>query len=335
MAISSPLTEALKSGREQFNSSIAEARHRFVNFNTDAFVDFLTHHVDPIIVAVNAISSEFVLPVTVAAYDLAIELISKNLAGPSAKTSAVNDAWLLCGPAYAQLIIKDPYQFLGSLTNAVLKIEGVEGARPNQWIQEMHDISNLIENFEDFYVVGNVIAWRSGLAHLRKMALHAADSLTKEMALAAVNAKNFPDCEALYDLYLKDPWACTKSKQGKEHQTIGKFVGFGGAFMEPPDIRIIENSFYLKSGDKYFELFADSFGAVLIPTTIDSYQKALSAFDTQTNKEIKHDSVLWQNAVKFLPKEFITTAYNSDSVVMYSPYSYAIFITGNDGSNKK
>ena len=72
-----------------------------------------------------------------------------------------------------------------------------------------------------------------------------------------------------------------------------------------------------------------------MPTTIEAYQKAPSAFDTQTNKEIKHDSVLWQNAVKFLPKEFITTAYNADSVVMYSPYSYAIFITGNDGSNKK
>ncbi|MBG6223384.1 hypothetical protein IWX79_004353 [Janthinobacterium sp. CAN_S1] len=89
--ISPAFASILAGGRAQFNGRAAEARRRFPSLDMAAFGAFLHDGVDPLVVAVADAAPERAGGVTLAAYDMALELVGHGLAGPTAKNFGYSD----------------------------------------------------------------------------------------------------------------------------------------------------------------------------------------------------------------------------------------------------
>ncbi|MBH1996403.1 MAG: hypothetical protein I8H69_15165, partial [Burkholderiales bacterium] len=127
--ISPAFASILASGRAQFNARAVEARRRFPSLDMAAFGAFLHDGVDPLVVAVAAAAPERVGGATLAAYDMALELVGHGLAGPAAKNPFVNTVWRELAPRFSPLLAMAPVEVLGMLSNAAIHIASVAGAR--------------------------------------------------------------------------------------------------------------------------------------------------------------------------------------------------------------
>ena len=76
--ISPAFAAILAGGRAQFNARAAEARRRFPALDMAAFGAFLRDGVDPLVVAVAAAAPERAGGATLAAYDMALELVCQR-----------------------------------------------------------------------------------------------------------------------------------------------------------------------------------------------------------------------------------------------------------------
>ena len=266
--ISPAFASTLASGRAQFNARAAEARRRFPSLDMAAFGAFLHDGVDPLVVAVAAAAPERVGGATLAAYDMALELVGHGLAGPAAKNPFVNTVWRELAPQFSSLLATAPVDVLGMLSNAALHIVSVAGARPAQWQRELAALAAQIATLAQLRAVGQVLAWRAGVAHFRQGALAAADTLPQTLALAAFGepGAHWPQVHAQL---LANPWR--GNADGRE---FGSFTGLGGDFGTPPQVRATKDGFVVRSAERHYLLVADACGAVLHGTTAQEYEQA-------------------------------------------------------------
>jgi hypothetical protein len=111
---------------------------------------------------------------------------------------------------------------------------------------------------------------------------------------------------------------------------VGAFSGFGGVFAVPPEVRVNEEGFIVKSGERYNLLIADAFGAVLLPASEEEFSAATKSLPG--NSAPAHHPQLQGNqlmrAGKALrldvPERGLALAFNEHSIALYSPYSFAI-----------
>ena len=128
--------------------------------------------------------------------------------------------------------------------------------------------------------LGQVVAWRAGVAHFRAGALEAADALVNDLgdaaALDALGARPTDSWPSVRDKLNADPWWSPDPKRAtarNEGIEIGRFAGFGGTFKQPPEVRESDCGFVVKSGERYFLLIADVYGAVLHAATAADYEE--------------------------------------------------------------
>jgi len=126
--ISPAFAAILAGGRAQFNARAAEARRRFPSLDMAAFGAFLHDGVDPLVQAVSVAAPERVGGVTLAAYDMALELVGHGLAGPAAKNTFLNTVWRELAPSFAPLLAAAPVDALGMLSNAAIHLGAVAGS---------------------------------------------------------------------------------------------------------------------------------------------------------------------------------------------------------------
>lgn len=144
--ISSSFAAILASGRAQFNARAQEARRSFPSLDMQAFGAFLHDGVDPVVQAVAAAAPERAGSFTLAAYDVALELVGHGLAGPAAKNPFLTMVWRELAPHFAALLASAPVDGLGMLSNAAIHLGGVAGARTSQWQEEMAAIAPQVAN---------------------------------------------------------------------------------------------------------------------------------------------------------------------------------------------
>ena len=108
MTISPLLAKILRAGRPQFNARVAEARHRYPAFKTEDFTDFIIKGVDPLVQAVDKAASDYCSSVAVSAYDIALNLIGRDLAGPHIHNQRMNSLWQDIFPALALRVADNP-----------------------------------------------------------------------------------------------------------------------------------------------------------------------------------------------------------------------------------
>src|SRR5471032_2571289 len=320
--ISPVFASLLASGRAQFNLRALDARRRFPALDMTQcmvqFSAFLHDGLDPLVVAVAAVAPERAGGFSLAAYDMALELVAHGLAGPSAKNPFLNTVWRELAPLFAPLLSSAPVPVLGMLSNAAIHVSGIAGARPAQWQQEMAAIAPQITNVAELRAVGQVLAWRAGIAHFRLGAIAAADSLPPHLALAAFGepCAHWPQLRTQLQ---ENQWR--GNAQGRE---FGAFTGLGGDFATPPQVRGAHDGFIVLSGERQYLLVADACGAVLHGATPEEYAQA----SMQLPAPVRLDGAtlhIGSGSIELdLPPGDIALAANGHTLAITSPYTHAI-----------
>ena len=316
--ISPAFASILASGRAQFNARAVEARRRFPSLDMAAFGAFLHDGVDPLVVAVAAAAPERLGGATLAAYDMALELVGHGLAGPAAKNSFLNTVWRELAPSFAPLLATAPVEVLGMLSNAAIHMASVAGARPAQWQRELAALAAQIATVAQLRAVGQVLAWRAGVAHFRLGGLAAADTLPPALALAAFGepAAHWPQVHAQL---LANPW-----RGNAEGREFGSFSGLGGAFGTPPQVRATKDGFVVRSAERHYLLVADACGAVLHSATAQEFEQASNEQPSSVRVDGASLHIGARSIVLDVPPGDIAIAANAHTVAITSPWTHAI-----------
>lgn len=272
--ISRAYADVLAAGRSGFNSRVREAQRIFPAFRADAFLWFLEAGVDGVALAVEQVDRSRLPSAVLAAYDVALELAGRSLVGPSARSQVLAEAWRGLFPRLAHLIAAQPAQVLRMLSNAIIHLEGIGGARIGQWTGELAALAPHLESGEQLRVAGQVLAWRAGAAHFRAGAIAAAAALPEALALRAFGAHGWDSWQAFRSGVENDPWWAGSDPHALSERHVGCFSGFGGHFAMPPEVRAAGDVFFVKAGDRHFLLIADAYGAVLQPAGAEEFEQA-------------------------------------------------------------
>jgi hypothetical protein len=326
VALSSALAQVLAAGRAQFNARVVEAKHRYPTLDTAAFSAFLQGPVDQLVTGVAAVAPDRTSTVALVAYELGLELVGQALAGPAARSGVVNRAWAHVAPRCVRLLAAQPLEVLGALTNAGLNVEKTPSARTDEWLQLMGDHAGGIETVAQLRSLGQIAAWRAGLAHFREGALHAADALPEPVAVGVVGApgSRWTDVKAHI---LADPWWLpAKGQRSTQRLEWGRFVGFGGSLPRPPEVRACAEGFFTKSGDRYGLLVADIFGGTFHSAAKEDFDRSPAILGNDDAPRIKGTSVVLPHGRVDLdlPADGLAMSCNAHTVAITSPYTFAI-----------
>lgn len=122
---------------------------------------------------------------------------------------------------------------------------------------------------------------------------------------------------------IDDPWWRGVDDHARGERELGAFAGFGGAFGAPPHIKATHDGFVVRSGERFFFLNADAYGAVLQPA-------GPGDFDAAQDGAITHriDGATLQvgaRRIAFdLPAAGLTTCVNRSTIAIASAYTHAI-----------
>lgn len=323
--VSRAFADVLAAGRSSFNHRVREAQRTFPAFRADAFLRFLEEGVDPVAVAVGQLDRSRLPAAIDAAYDIALALAGRALVGPGARSPVLGEAWRSLFPQLASLIAVQPAQVLALLSNAIIHLEGIGGARIGQWRDELAALAPQLQSVEQLRVAGQVLAWRAGAAHFRAGAIAAAANLPEALALRAFGAAGWSSWPAFRRHVEHDPWWGGGNPQAARERRVGGFSGFGGPFTTPPDIRVAGNAFLVKSGDRHWLLNADAYGAVLRPANAGEFAFA-AAMEPACDYTIR-DGVLCVGAQRIdldVPEPGLVVRASAATIALASPYSHAI-----------
>src|SRR6185312_4146890 len=128
---------------------------------------------------------------------------------------------------------------------------------------------------------GQVLGWRAGLAHYRSSALIVATTLPSTLALAAVGAHTKQKWSDVVQRLEDDPWFDPAKSEATADRSrlaivarVGGFRGFGGLFVEPPEVASSRDQLWVKSGDDCWLLCADVFGYTFHRATVEEFEGA-------------------------------------------------------------
>ena len=322
--ISAPFAVILAAGRSQFNQRMVEARRRHAALNGEGFSEFLQSCVDPVVCAVAAFDGPRVSAVALAAYDLGLELAGLGLVGPGARSVLVPAVWRTLAPKLASLIAQQPAEVLGLLSNAALYLESIPRTRRHDWLKGMVALAARIESIPQLQASGQIIAWRSGVAHFRSGALEAADRLPEPLALAAFGADGADAWSDLRQRMVDDPWWRPGPGAGvAQHIEIGEFAGLGGEFGEPPEVHAHAGTFTVRSGAAFYLLIADVYGALLHPSdAIEHNVLDAAKGEWKLKANVLH---IGQREIDLdLPADSIRVCCNGPTLAITSPYAHSI-----------
>jgi hypothetical protein len=267
--ISEPVASILRSGRDQYNARFAIARRRWPELDPQSFTFFFESFVAPIVAIAEVTRPGCAVAATEAAYDVALELVGQRLAGSNPRHSAIHALWAQAIGPLAPLWARDPARLLPALNNAAHQLATTSGARAAEWITELARLGRQCTTPDDLLRLGQVLAWRCGLAHFRIGALATADALPETLALAATGAPAHARWGDVRARFAADPWwdprgrAEAAATRPTLTALVGDFRGFDGLFLAPPLVAASQGHLLVRSGDEVWLLTADVFGATL------------------------------------------------------------------------
>lgn len=257
--LSAAFASALRGRRAELNARFAEARHRLPALDPGAFGDFLRESADPVVRAAEAACPGRAEAAALAAFDVALELVGRQAMG-----GTIDELWRRALPAAARAVAAAPERVLAALSNAAHQVAATPDA--GRWVAELERLAPACPDPDDLLRVGQVAAWRAGLAHYRQGAIAAAGALPEPVALAAVDAAapaRWADVEAglLASEWFDPSRPATRAGAPTHVAVVGAFRGFGGSFVAPPRVALVGGRFHVSSGDESWLLTADLYGA--------------------------------------------------------------------------
>jgi hypothetical protein len=335
--VSDALASALRSGRDEFNGQFAEARRLYPALDSGAFLEFLRNDVDHLVRAVEKVKPDCVADVVMATYETGLELVGQKLVGSGARNRIIEEGWQRVLPAVASLVAKAPAPVIGAVSNALHNLAGTSGARPEQWISEMEKLGPQCGDVETLLRLGQVEAWRAGLAHFRQGAIAAADNLPAPLALAAVGAAANGDWPDIRKRLLADPWynpseaPSTGNGQASRVQVMaqaGAFRGYGGVFVEPPSVASAGEHFLVRSGEESWLLTTDVFGATFHRSNLAEFESAVKSTKLPAGLRVSDSKLSWKDErfeIGGLGK-FTSFAANDATLALTSELTHSVIL---------
>lgn len=245
------LKDELLAQRERYNTLFTLAKRARPRLEGERFLEDLQTFVAPIA----ALTSPGQRPKVVAElYSLTLELSGVEL---FERSPAVRSLWLELLPGSINHLQDNPSRVVASLSNAVYNLEREPGADWKFWLGQMKHLSEHCAVHQEWLQLGQVLAWVSGMAHLRESACALAHRLPKGLVERVVPR---------WDKVESDPWWPRRPAPGQMKciHKLGGFIGFGGVFRKPPEVVTAGvNQFLLSDGVEDWLLFCDGFGATL------------------------------------------------------------------------
>ena len=319
MSVSVVLAAELKATRGALNARVAAAQAQ-PGFDVAVLAGFLRERLDPLAQAVNAVAPQRTAAVVAAGIDMALALNARRLTGADARGGVAADTWAELSLPYARLIAEQPAAVLGGLTNAALRIAATPGARVERWRTLMAALA-VDATGDTWRALGQVAAWRAGMAHYRDGALAAADALPERVALAAVGTVGgaWPAVRAA--LAANRWWS---GGDGAAERRVGGFAGFGGPFVEPPEIAAGPEGLLVRSGERGHLLVADAFGATLHLSTPQAFQDAVARAPPRPNVRGATVEAADRTVAVDLPAQGLTAVTDGATLAIASPFSHFV-----------
>jgi hypothetical protein len=328
MPLGSAFSQILAAERKALNARVAAARLRAPGFDTVQFSNFLVEVVDPLVLSIAEKDSDAVRRCTVALFDMAIELTAKGMTSNTARVKAVKCVWADVAPHMIAMIIADPIESLGVLTNAAIQAAAIEGFRLDAWLTNMQALVPQAMDNRELRAIIAITAWCAGASHYRQSALASAATLRPGLACAAVGVDG-EDWPSVASRYAMNSWwrPDVERSEIKTGYALGQFSGFGGRFGQPPRVRASAQGFFVLSGEQAYLLVADGYGATLHAAAPSEFNSAPLQLD-RTNVAIAGDEVIAEDRKILIdwPGDGLELACNADSIAVTSPYSHSILL---------
>lgn len=323
--ISRAFADVLAAGCSSFNGRAREAQRRHAGLRPDLFRQFLEDGVGPVADAVAVLAPARLPAVVDAAYDIALELAGRGLAGPEARSGALTEAWSSLLPFFAGLIAAQPAQVLAMLSNAVIYLDTLPGVRRSQWMDEMATLAPHVASGGHLRIVGQIVAWRAGAAHFRAGAIAAAGALPEALALQAFGAAGAGPWPALRARIESDPWWSAGDAHAAREREVGSFSGFGGPFAAPPEVRAGAGGFLVRSGERHALLIADAYGAVLQAASAPEFEQAGPGAGRVSHTFSDGTLLAGTRRIALdLPEAGLAVCASAGTIAIASPYTHAI-----------
>ena len=334
--VSEPLAAVLRSGRSEFNRQFAEARRVHPNLDGAGFAEFLRGVVDPFIREIARVRSDAVTDAVMVAYEIALELAGQKLVGTGARSPLIEQGWQRVLVAVAGLAAASPARVLGAVSNALHNLASIPGARGEEWIEALERLGPKCPDVDALLRLGQVLAWKAGLAHFRAGAITAADALPTSIALAALGAPQETSWPELRERLLGDPWfdpaepKAERKGQASRFRVMaqaGAFRGFGGLFVAPPRVARAGDQFLVSSGEECWLLTADLFGATF--HRANSPDGGASQHPQwPANLCVDGDKLLWRNERFQIPSlgKYISAAANETTLALTSELTHSVVL---------
>jgi hypothetical protein len=274
--LTGPWASALERGRGAYNARFALARRTMPGLDEHALLELL-RGLDPAIRACHAHDAAALDRVADALFDAAVELAGRSIAGPSARSSAVDAGWRAVLAAAPRQVCLDPRRVAAAVANALTNLAECPGARIDAWVRSMTALAALADDVATWLGAGTVAAWLSGVAHARAGALAVCASLPVPAAALALGMDAATPAETLGRVLERlrvDPWAwpaavATAQEPPSSLKVIafaGGFRGFAaGPFVAPPRVGWHDGAFVASDGLRTFFVHANIGGVTFTP----------------------------------------------------------------------
>jgi hypothetical protein len=323
--VSPLLANVLAARRPLFNQRVADARHRTPGLDLTAFSGFVNDTLDPMCMALGKFDEQATVAVIEAAFAIGLDLVGQGLAGPSARDPWIDRAWRQLAAPMAHLLAASPEDTLGTLANAVVRLCSVPGVDVQAWITDLSALAPRCADLAALRSVGALCAWRAGMAHLRAAALEQGKAIDPSLAAAAVGAPDQAWAE-LEPRLRSDRWWHPQRGAKEGGRAVGGFTGFGGPFGVPPMARATADGFVVQSGDRYFLVMCDAFGAVVLPATAAEFTQADAASVTTLPVTPRGINLTGREVAVSFPGDSASVARGRDSAALFSPLTHYLHV---------
>lgn len=323
--VSPLLANVLAARRPLFNQRVAEARHRTPGLDLAAFSGFVTDTLDPMCAALGKVDEQGTVAVIEAAFGMGLELVAQGLAGPAARHPWIDRAWRQLTAPMVHLLATSPEDTLGTVTNAVVRLCSVQGVDVEGWINDVSALAPRCPTLGALRSVGALCAWRAGMAHLRIAALDEGKNIDPSLAAAAVDAPDQAWAE-LEPRLRRDRWWHPARGANERGRAVGGFTGFGGPFGVPPVARAITDGFVVQSGDRYFLVMCDAFGAVVLPATVAEFAQGDAGAVTTLPVTSRGINLSGRDVAVSLPGDTASAALGRDSAALFSSLTHYLHV---------
>lgn len=336
------LIQLFKENREKLNSLFSFYKFSFPALEKEVVFFYINFVIEPVFDKNFKRDKEQLSSFLISLYEKILELIGKNYLGNSGRYPFFENKFIQCIEEAGDWMFENPELYLSSLSNAIINIGSVDVSKLNTWLSKFQKISKKAKNIHELFEAGKVAAWTSGMAQYRQLALEicrSMDIVLLETTLAISNLRNL-NIENFFSRLELDPWLSLEDamKENSPRKVfhinrVGNFSGFGGKFITPPKVELLDQEFILYDKKNFYALFADLFGAHLERISEDTYLK-LSAIK---KKNIKSDFIVTKEGkiqngneeIQYSPlSNYSSIASNEHTCCITSPYSHSFFVVG-------